>query len=1070
MAPVPISAFSSSVVIFFIFFLLDGTIPILGSDDHSALMSFKSCVSNDPNGALANWGSPNVCNWTGVYCGMSRRRVVKLMLRDQKLSGEVSPALGNLSHLNILNLSGNLFAGRVPPELGNLFRLTLLDISSNTFVGGIPAELGNLSSLNTLDLSRNLFTGEVPPELGDLSDLQQLSLGNNLLEGKIPVELTRMSNLSYLNLGENNLTGHIPPAIFCNFSSLQYIDLSSNSLDGEIPIDCPLPNLMFLVLWANNLVGDIPRSLSNSTKLKWLLLESNYLSGELPADMFGGMRSLELLYLSFNYLRSPGNNTNLEPFFASLTNCTSLKELGVAGNELAGVIPPLVGRLGPGLTQLHLEYNSILGAIPANLSNLTNLTALNLSHNLINGSIPPAIAGMRRLERLYLSDNMLSGEIPPSLGEIPRLGLVDLSRNRLAGDVPAALSNLTQLRWLVLHHNHLAGVIPPGLAQCVNLQNLDLSHNMLRGKIPDDLSELSGLLYLNLSSNLLEGMIPATIGKMAMLQVLNLSSNRLSGDIPPQLGGCVALEYVNVSGNALEGGLPDAVAALPFLQVLDVSCNVLSGALPPSLGTAASLRRVNFSYNGFSGEVPGDGAFANFPADAFLGDDGLCGVRPGMARCSRRGGGDAKRRVLHDRRVLLPIVITVVGFTLAILGVVACRAAVRAEVVRRDARRSMLLAGGPGDEPGERDHPRISHRELAEATGGFEQASLIGAGRFGRVYEGTLRDGTRVAVKVLDPKSGGEVSRSFKRECEVLRRTRHRNLVRVVTTCSQPDFHALVLPLMRNGSLESRLYPRDGRPGRGLGLAQLVAVAADVAEGLAYLHHYAPVRVVHCDLKPSNVLLDDDMTAVVADFGIAKLVKNTDGDVTTNSGSIAAASSDPCNSITGLLQGSVGYIAPEYGLGGHPSPQGDVYSFGVMILELITGKRPTDVIFNEGLTLHDWVRRHYPHDVAAVVARSWLTDAAGVAAEMDGAAVGYNVVAELIDVGLACTQHSPPARPTMVEVCHEIALLKEDLAKHGHGGGVVAVTTIAAAAAAPPSVTMTASERSCSTSDSSLSY
>jgi len=217
----------------------------------------------------------------------------------------------------------------------------------------------------------------------------------------------------------------------------------------------------------------------------------------------------------------------------------------------------------------------------------------------------------------------------------------------------------------------------------------------------------------------------------------------------------------------------------------------------------------------------------------------------------------------------------------------------------------MLLTDA--DEPTERDHPRGSHREFSEATRGFEQASLIGSGRFGRVYEGTLRDGTRVAVKVLDPKSGGEVSRSFKRECQVLRRTRHRNLVRVVTACSQPDFHALVLPLMPNGSLESRLYPPDGGPGRGLDLAQLVSIASDVAEGLAYLHHYAPVRVVHCDLKPSNVLLDDDMTAVVADFGIARLVKDV-GDI-DDLGS-TAGSADPCNSITGLLPGSVGYIAP----------------------------------------------------------------------------------------------------------------------------------------------------------------
>jgi serine/threonine protein kinase len=136
--------------------------------------------------------------------------------------------------------------------------------------------------------------------------------------------------------------------------------------------------------------------------------------------------------------------------------------------------------------------------------------------------------------------------------------------------------------------------------------------------------------------------------------------------------------------------------------------------------------------------------------------------------------------------------------------------------------------------------------------------------------------------------------------------------VRVVTTCSQPDFHALVLPLMPNGSLENRLYPRDGSAGRGMELARLLAIAGNVAEGLAYLHHYAPVRVVHCDLKPSNVLLDDEMTAVVADFGIARLVKDAGDD----DGLDITGSADPCNSITGLLQGSVGYIAPGNQLSG----------------------------------------------------------------------------------------------------------------------------------------------------------
>ncbi|KQK19246.1 hypothetical protein BRADI_1g47130v3 [Brachypodium distachyon] len=998
MAAMPTSALASA----FLLFLFHGASRTLlagassSEADRSALLAFKSGVSGDPKGALASWGaSPDMCSWAGVTCSgtvaAAAPRVVKLVLTDLELSGEISPALGNLSHLRTLDLSSNLFAGRIPPELGSLSRLKRLSLSFNQF------------------------------------------------QGSIPVELAWVPNLEYLNLGGNNLSGHIPASVFCNGSALRYIGLYSNSLGGEIP-SCPLPNLTYLVLWSNNLVGGIPRSLSNSTKLRWLLLHSNILTGELPSShMFRGMGSLKYLHLSFNYLKSSNNNSDLEPFFSSLTNCTGLEELGIAGNDLAGTIPPVVGRLSPGLTQLYLEFNNISGSIPTGLLGLANLSILNISHNHLSGPIPPGIGGMQRLEQLHLSDNLLSGNIPPSIGTIPSLGLVDLSQNQLIGAIPGTFGGLKQLLVLALHNNQLAGAIPASLVQCVNLQKLDLSHNMLRGKIPSGLLSggLRGLVYVNLSCNLLEGPIPATIGEMAALQALNLSSNRLFGSIPPELGGCIALEYLDLSGNTLEGVLPETVGRLSALQVLDVSRNFLTGSLPLSLVHLPKLRRVNFSYNGFSGEVPSGGAYAWSPADAFLGNTGLCFTgmmtMPGLPHCGGR-----------NRRAVLPVVVTVLCFTLAILGITACSAMAAGTTILRggDGRRStttLLSYSGYSEEP--RDHPRISHRELSEATGGFEQSSLIGAGRFGRVYEGTLRDGTRVAVKVLlDPKNGGsgDVSRSFKRECQVLRRTRHRNLVRVITTCSAPpDFHALVLPLMRNGSLESRLYPHDGRLVRGLSLARLMSVASDVAEGMAYLHHYAPIRVVHCDLKPSNVLLDDEMTAVVADFGIAKLLKeDNDNDEFTGS------DADPCNSITGLLQGSVGYMAPEYGLGGRPSTQGDVYSFGVMLLELITGKRPTDVIFHEGLTLHDWVSRHHPHEDAAVVARSTsLTESPS--------ALPADAMAQLIDLGLACTQHSPPVRPTMVEVCREITLLTEDLAKH-------------------PMASVTASEGSCTTMYSSF--
>uniref|UniRef100_A0A8R7QXF9 non-specific serine/threonine protein kinase n=2 Tax=Triticum urartu TaxID=4572 RepID=A0A8R7QXF9_TRIUA len=888
--------------------------PVL-ADDRSALLDFLSGVSADPGVALADWGrSPRFCNWTGVACD-HRRRVTQLVLSGRGIRGVLSPALGRLSFISVLDLSSNAFAGGIPEEIAALSRLT------------------------------------------------QLSLTNNLLEGAIPAGIGLLRELYYLDLSGNRLSGGIPDTLFCNCSALQYMDLANNSLAGDIPYsgECRLPSLRYLLLWSNELSGPIPTALSNSAILEWVDFESNYLAGELPPQVFDRLPRLQYLYLSYNNLSSHDGNTNLDPFFHSLSNCTRLQELELAGNGLGGRLPSFIGELSRSFRQIHLEDNAISGSIPPNISGLVNLTYLNLSNNLINGSIPPDLSRMRRLEQLYLSNNLLSGEIPQSIGELPHLGLLDLSGNRLAGAIPDTFSNLTQLRRLMLHHNRLAGAIPPSLGDCDNLEILDLSYNGLQGEIPAHVAAMSNLkLYLNLSNNHLEGSLPLGLSKMDMILALDLSSNELAGTIPSQLGGCVALEYLNVSGNALRGALPEAIAALPFLEAIDVSRNELSGALPETLQVSTSLQEADFSYNNFSGVVPHAGVLANLSAAAFRGNPGLCvaGHIPGIATCGAR-------RADH-RRAVVPAAFGIVAAVCMMLFAAGCRSMATARSRRRSTWRVDIE-----QQAAEREHPRISYRELSDATGGFAESRLIGAGRFGRVYEGTLRGGARVAVKVLaDPKGGGEVSVSFKRECEALRRTRHKNLIRVITTCSTASFNALVLPLMPHGSLEAHLYPHDDDGGGGsssrLGFGQLVSIASDVAEGMAYLHHYAPVRVVHCDLKPSNVLLDDGMRAVISDFGIARLVAGAEASSSSSDDSAA-----PCNSIaTGLLQGSVGYIAPEYGLGGHPSARGDVYSFGVLILELLTGKRPTDVIFDEGLTLHDWVRRHYPHDVAGAVAHA----------------------------------------------------------------------------------------------------
>ncbi|XP_040381444.1 putative leucine-rich repeat receptor-like serine/threonine-protein kinase At2g24130 [Oryza brachyantha] len=321
------------------------------------------------------------------------------------------------------------------------------------------------------------------------------------------------------------------------------------------------------------------------------------------------------------------------------------------------------------------------------------------------------------------------------------------------------------------------------------------------------------------------------------------------------------------------------------------------------------------------------------------------------------------------------------------------------------------------------EHPRISYRELADATDGFSEANLVGKGVYGHVYRGVLHGGVVVAVH-LRPRDGG-CAGSFERECRALRSIRHRNLIRVITACSTPDFKAVVLPFMPNGSLDGLIHPppagdtggkADAR--RRLDLGLLLSIAGNVADGMAYLHHHAPFKIVHCDLKPSNVLLDDDMTAIVSDFGVSKVVARQEAKDSDTIGDDASSTPPISSSITRLLQGSVGYIAPEYGLGGNPSTRGDVYSFGVVLMEMVTGKRPTEVIAEEGHSLHEWVKSRLQS----------YNDAGGVgggAVELSTVRRERRVVVELLELGVACLQVVPAMRPTMDDVAQEIACLKD---------------------------------------------
>eukprot|EP01018_Ginkgo_biloba_P024492 Gb_17927 [translate_table: standard] len=928
-----------------------------------------------------------------------------LALGANNLTGTIPSSLGNLSALKGLDLGTNNLHGHIPVELGMLTRLERLYLFENDLAGSIPPSLGNLSALIDLELAINHLQDFIPVELGRLTQLEVLLIHENDLSGTIPSSLSNISTLTNLALYTNNLTGVIPPELgrltnlellflyktyvtgqiptsISNCTRLQKLDLSENELTGYIPWEFggKLTELQMLDLRSNQLSGSIPESIGNCSKLTALSLTKNSLSGTVPIEL-GKLLLLERLNLNVNQLVS-GNSKTL-PFLTALTNCSRLQTITLLDNNLSGVLPLSIGQLSPELSYLDLSNNYIGGDIPHQIGNLTNLGYLALYGNLFNGTIPSSIKRCQKLERLSLGGNRLKGNIPKDIGQMQSLGGLSLGRNMLSGQIPDSLGQLQQLRRLSLHHNQLTGNIPASLGKCQTLEMVDLSHNRLNGSIPPEVAGLSNLqFYFNLSGNSLQGRLPLEIGKMVMVIEIDISVNQLSSRIPDTVGSCIALQNLNLSQNALEGLIPVSVGNLQNLQEMDLSSNFLSGTIPNSLKRLKMLRYVDFSFNNLTGEVSKEALFSNQSIFAsFKGNPDLCGpLVYSLPACPRKQ---------RNHSLLKRVTGSVAGASALLFFCLLVGFIWKWNLQRRRLDISQNVAR----------RPRISYQELCTATNGFNETNLLGVGSFGSVYRGILSDGTTVAVKALDLQNE-EAHKSFNRELKALRKVRHRNLVGIMTSCSNLTFKGLVLQFMSNGSLEKHLHSSDGDDCQ-LELSKRLSIAKDIAHAMEYLHYDSSVQVVHCDLKPANVLLDDDMTAHVTDFGIARLT-----------------GSNSTNSLTSTiaLKGSIGYIPPEYGLSGTVSTKGDVYSYGVMILEMLPRKRPTHEMFAGDLNLHKWVSSVFPNRVVDVVDSSLLIREVGGETMDPINDVNQNCVISLLQVGLLCTKESPQERPTMRDV------------------------------------------------------
>ncbi|OIW16791.1 hypothetical protein TanjilG_01356 [Lupinus angustifolius] len=1055
-------SFSSSSILCIIFLYTTLLYGLVLSSNHEASILFTwlhSSVSPPPP-SFSNWNihDTNPCKWTCITCSSlgfvneiniesmplqlpipsnlsSFPFLKKLVFSDVNLTGTIPFDIGDCSSLTVLDLSSNNLVGSIPSSIGKLNNLVNLSLNSNQLTGKIPVEISNCIGLKNLLLFDNQLGGNIPYELGKLSQLEVLRAGGNKdIDGKIPEELGECRNLTVLGLADTRISGSLPASLgrlnklqtlsiyttmlsgeilpdLGNCSELVDLFLYENSLSGSIPSELgKLKKLEQLFLWQNSLVGAIPEEIGNCTSLRKFDLSLNSLSGTIPLSL-GGLLELEEFMISDNNVSGSIPST--------FSNAKNLQQLQVDTNQISGLIPPELGKLS-NLLVFFAWQNQLEGSIPSTLGNCSKLQALDLSHNALTGSIPGGLFLLQNLTKMLLISNDISGSIPSEIGSCASLIRLRLGNNRITGSIPKTIGNLKSLNFLDLSANRLSGPVPDEIGSCTELQMIDFNSNNLEGPLPNSLSLLSALQVLDASSNkfsgsiassmghlvslsklilgnnLFSGPIPASLSLCSNLQLLDLSSNHLTGTIPAELGLIESLEIaLNLSRNSLGGPIPPQISALNKLSILDLSHNQLEGDLQP-LGLLDNLVSLNVSYNKFAGFLPDNKLFRQLPLKDLTGNQGLCtsgqdscfvygSGKKGMAL---NGSGVRKSRMLKLTIGLL-ITLTVIMVVMGITAVVKARRGIRDD--------DSELGGDSW--PWQFIPFQKLNFSVDQILRCLVDINVIGKGCSGVVYRAEMDNGEVIAVKKLWPitTEAGEafkeeksrVRDSFSTEVKTLGSIRHKNIVRFLGCCWNKKTRLLFFDYMANGSLSSLLHERTGN---SLEWELRYRILLGAAEGLAYLHHDCVPPIVHRDIKANNILIGLEFEPYIADFGLAKLVD--DGDFGRSSNTVA---------------GSYGYIAPEYGYMMKITEKSDVYSYGIVLLEVLTGKQPIDPTIPDGVHVVDWVRQKRGLEV---LDPSLLSRPETEIEEM----------MQALGIALLCVNPSPDERPTMRDI---VAMLKE---------------------------------------------
>ncbi|XP_022715698.1 probable LRR receptor-like serine/threonine-protein kinase At1g53430 [Durio zibethinus] len=903
-------------------------------------------------------------------------RVTRIDLSDMHLRGEIPPAIGNLTCLISLDLGSNRIHGNIPDSLRNLNQLQYLDLSSNDLEGPIPDFFGEMNSLNVLILAENWLKGSIPQNLGNSSSIKTLDLAENLLSERIPESLGNISNLEFLRLSDNQLTGLLPKSLG-NLQNVYRMVLANNKFQGQLP-PClaNLTNLRHFNVRGNEFIGPIPRYIGNWNQLEILILQGNHFEGPLP-DTISSLKNVTEMRIADLY----GRNGEVFPF-------------------------PDISRM------IHLE-------------------TLVLRNCSINDSIPRYIGGFQALSHLDLSYNKLTGEVP-DFPEYGNLTNIFLRANKLTGPIPTWFSNKTEANLDFSENNFTYSSIVNyrsnrnmnSFACCSPSVELDNAWQRNNFSCDEDKLE-NDRLYINCGGE------KVTAGRGTFerdTQPEGASTFYISDDRkwgyssmgiydPTQ---SKSMSYTHSIESHDECGFENKDASLyKTARVAPVSLKYFGFCMKNGL----YIVKLDFAEITFKEEAEhksrGNRLFDVFiQGRKVLADFNIKDIAGGLNKNASQAfqaevrensleihlywaGKGSKRgpfelygplvsaisvepvvKPVKPPKKLSPLSIagisgSIVLFLVLIFVCLWKMGYLRGKESKIEAQKELISLPGGG---------LFTYRQLKVATQNFNKENKIGEGGFGAVFKGVLPNGTVIAVKQLSAKSK-QGSREFVNEVGVISALQHLNLVKLLGCCIDENQLLLVYEYMENNSLAHALFgPEELRV--QLNWAIRSKICRGIAKGLAFLHEESKLKIIHRDIKTTNILLDKDFTAKISDFGFAKLHEGEKTHVITK------------------IAGTTGYMAPEYAMRGHLTSKADVYSFGVVLLEIVSGQNSASYRPNDESV--------YLLDLAYVLQEKG--DLLALVDPILGSEYSAKEAKTILELAMLCTNPSPTLRPSMSEV------------------------------------------------------